>query len=62
MSQIHAVAADHQRGAFGDAVASTNQRIDGQFQVGIRHHHEVVLRAAQRLHALAVARRAAWAT
>ena len=42
-------------------VASTDQRIDGQFQVGIGHRHEVVLRPAQRLHALAVARRAAWA-
>ena len=62
MNQTRAVAADHQHGAFGDAVASTDQRIDGQFQVGIGHHHEVILRAAQRLHALAVTRRAASAT
>jgi hypothetical protein len=40
----------------GRAVARADQRVDRLVDVGVGHHHHVVLRAAQGLHALAVAR------
>ena len=41
----------------GRAVGGADQRVDGLVEVGVGHHHHVVLGAAQRLHALAVAAR-----
>ena len=40
----------------GRAVGRADQRIDRLLDVGVGHHDHVVLRAAERLHALAVAR------
>jgi len=40
----------------GRAVASADQRVHGLLEIRVGHHHHVVLRAAQRLHALAVVR------
>ena len=39
------------------AVGRADQRVGGELEVRIRQHHRVVLRAAQRLHALAGLRR-----
>ena len=36
------------------AVGGADQRIDRLLEIGVGHHHHVVLGAAQRLHALAV--------
>ncbi len=38
----------------GRTIRGTDQRIDRLVEIGIRHHHQVVLGAAQGLHALAV--------
>ena len=37
----------------GRAVSRADQRVDCLFEIGIRHHHHVILGAAERLHALA---------
>ena len=39
------------------SVGGANQRVRGEVEVGVGQDHRVVLRAAERLHALAVARR-----
>jgi hypothetical protein len=48
--------ADRHAALAGRAVGRADQRIDGLVDVRRRHHDHVVLRAAQRLHALAVVR------
>jgi hypothetical protein len=48
--------ADRHAALAGRAVRRADQRIDGLVEVGVGHHDHVVLRAAERLHALAVAR------
>ena len=45
---------DRRAAPAGRTVARAHQRIGGLLQVGIGHHHHVVLGAAQRLHAFAV--------
>ena len=40
----------------GRAVGRADRRVGGELDVGVGQHHHVVLRAAERLHALAVAR------
>ena len=40
------------------AVGGADQRVGGELEVGVGQHDRVVLRAAERLHALAVARAA----
>ena len=38
----------------GGAVGGADQRVRRELRIGVRHHHRVVLRAAERLNALAV--------
>ena len=40
----------------GRTVRRAHQRLRGELRIGIGHHHHVILRAAERLHALAVLR------
>ena len=40
----------------GRAVARADERVGGLVEIGVGHHDQVVLRAAERLHALAVPR------
>ena len=48
--------ADRHAALAGRAIGGADQRVDRLLDVGVGHHHHVVLRAAQRLHALAVVR------